>query len=82
MLRSLFDVEAQALDRLAPAVATEAPEVERTAKTLAALGRGPNNLFDLRERELQTIALETQAMRPVKESAAALSAAICLKTPV
>ena len=74
VLRSLFDVEAQALDRLAPAVATEAPEVERTAKTLAALGRGPNNLFDLRERELQTIALETQAMRPVKESAAALSA--------
>jgi methyl-accepting chemotaxis protein len=74
VLRALFDVEAQALDRLAPEAAAAAPEVERTAKALVALGRGPNGLFDLRERELQTIALETQAMRPVKESAAALSA--------
>ena len=39
-----------------------------------ALGRGPDSLFDLRERELQTIALEAQAMRPVSEDAAALSA--------
>ena len=39
-----------------------------------ALGRGPDNLFELRERELQTIALEAQAMRPVREEAAALSA--------
>lgn len=39
-----------------------------------ALGRGPDNLFDLRERELLTIALEAQAMRPVREEAAALSA--------
>src|SRR3984893_18158543 len=73
-LRARFDVEAKVLDRMAPTVAAQAPEVERTAKALAALGRGPDNLFDLRERELQTIALEAQAMRPVKEAAAALSA--------
>ncbi|HSS83084.1 MAG TPA: methyl-accepting chemotaxis protein [Reyranella sp.] len=73
-LRTLFDVEAKVLDRMAPTVAAEAPEVERTAKALIALGRGAGNLFDLRERELQTIALEAQAMRPVKEAAAALSA--------
>jgi len=73
-LRALFDVEAKVLDHMAPTVAAEAPEVERTAKALIALGRGPGNLFDLRERELQTIALEVQAMRPVKEAAAALSA--------
>jgi methyl-accepting chemotaxis protein len=73
-LRTLFDVEAKVLDRMAPTVAAEAPEVERTVKALIALGRGAGNLFDLRERELQTIALEAQAMRPVKEAAAALSA--------
>src|SRR3984893_5079664 len=84
-LRARFDVEAKVLDRMAPTVAAQATEgersgaaqareVERTAKALAALGRGPDNLFDLRERELQTIALEAQAMRPVKEAAAALSA--------
>jgi methyl-accepting chemotaxis protein len=73
-LRARFDVESKVLDRMAPTVAAEAPEVERAAKALAALGRGPDNLFDLRERELQTIALEAQAMRPVKEAAAALSA--------
>src|SRR5712671_5393252 len=73
-LRARFDAEAKVLDRMAPTVAAEAPEVERTAKVLAALGRGPDNLFDLRERELQTIALEAQAMRPVREAAASLSA--------
>jgi len=73
-LRARFDAEAKVLDRMAPTVAAEAPEVERTAKVLAALGRGPDNLFDLRERELQTISLEAQAMRPVREAAASLSA--------
>ena len=74
VLRALFDVEGKVLDLMTPAVAAEAPKVERTAKSLLALGRGANSLFELRERELQTIALEAQAMRPVKESAAALSA--------
>jgi methyl-accepting chemotaxis protein len=73
-LRARFDAEAKVLDRLASTIAAEAPEVERTAKALVTLGRGPDNLFDLRERELQTIALEAQAMRPVREEAAALSA--------
>jgi methyl-accepting chemotaxis protein len=73
-LRARFDTEARVLDRLAPTVAADAPAVERTTKALVALGRGPDNLFDLRERELQTIALEAQAMRPVREEAAALSA--------
>jgi methyl-accepting chemotaxis protein len=73
-LRARFDAEAKVLDRLASTIAAEAPEVERTAKALLTLGRGPDNLFDLRERELQTIALEAQAMRPVREEAAALSA--------
>jgi methyl-accepting chemotaxis protein len=73
-LRARFDTEARVLDRLAPTVAADAPQVERTAKALVALGRGPDNLFDLRERELLTIALEAQAMRPVREEAAALSA--------
>jgi methyl-accepting chemotaxis protein len=73
-LRARFDTEARVLDRLAPTVAADAPAVERTAKALVALGREPDNLFDLRERELQTIALEAQAMRPVREEAAALSA--------
>ena len=74
VLRALFDVEAKVLELMTPAVAAEAPKVDQAAKALLALGRGTNSLFDLRERELQTIALEAQAMRPVKESAAALSA--------
>ena len=73
-LRTRFDTEARVLDRLAPTIAADAPEVERTTKALVALGRGPDSLFDLRERELQTIALEAQAMRPVRDDAAALSA--------
>jgi methyl-accepting chemotaxis protein len=72
-LRARFDVEANTLDRLLAAAGTNAPKLDRAAKTFLALGRGPDNLFDLREAELHAIATETQAIRPVREAAAALS---------
>ena len=40
------------------AVAAEMPEVAPDRQALVAIGRRPDNLFDLRERELQAIALE------------------------
>jgi methyl-accepting chemotaxis protein len=72
-LRARFDTEANMLDRQMSAEAAS-PEIERAAKTLLALGRGPDNLFDLREKELQAVALETQALLPAREEAATLSA--------
>jgi two-component system sensor histidine kinase/response regulator len=72
-LRERFDAEAATLDRLAPSVAKDAPAIEPAAQVLVALGRGPNNLFDLRDSELRAIAAEAAAMRPVREEAAVLS---------
>jgi methyl-accepting chemotaxis protein len=73
-LRTRFDVEADTLERLAARVAADAPKVAQAAKALATLGRGPDNLFDLREAELQAIALESQGIRPARDAAASLSA--------
>jgi methyl-accepting chemotaxis protein len=72
-LHTRFDVEASTLDRLAPVVGADAPRVERATKALLALGRGPDNLFELREVELRAIATEAQAIGPVRAEAAALS---------
>ena len=72
-LRSRFAAVATAMDQQA-AVLAKVPELVPEAKALVALGSGPDNLFELRERELKAIALEAEAMRPVKQDAAVLAA--------
>ena len=83
VLRSLFDVEAQALDRLAPAVATEAPEV----------GNGPPRRWrrSVADRTICSTCANANCRpsrfrdagdAPGARSRPLLSAAICLKRPV
>jgi methyl-accepting chemotaxis protein len=73
-LRARFVEVAKALDERAAGLAAEMPEMGPALTALAALGRSNDNLFQLRERELQAIALEAQAMKPVRQEAATLAA--------
>jgi methyl-accepting chemotaxis protein len=72
-LRTRFNTEAGTLDRLAPIVGATAPGLDRAIAAFVALGRGPDNVFDLRDGELRTMEAATGAIRPVREEAAALS---------
>jgi len=73
-LRARFATVATAVDERATALAQQMPELVPEARAFVALGSGPDNLFELRERELKAIAVEAEAMRPVKQDAAALAA--------
>ena len=73
-LRTRFAEVAKTLDERVAVVATEMPELAPAAAALAAIGRSADNLFLLRERELQAIALEQQAMKPVRQEATTLAA--------
>jgi methyl-accepting chemotaxis protein len=69
-LRARFTAEAGRVDRLRPLVGKDEAA---TGDAVVALGRGPDNLFELRDRELQAIAAEARALRPVREEAARLA---------
>jgi methyl-accepting chemotaxis protein len=73
-LRTRFAEVAKTLDERVAALTTEMPELAPAAAALAGIGRGVDNLFELRERELQAIALELQAMKPVRQEATTLAA--------
>jgi methyl-accepting chemotaxis protein len=71
-LRARFETEAAALERLAQGGSRSA-EIAQALQAFLALGRGTDNLFDLRDAELGAIAQEAAAMRPVHDEALALS---------
>jgi methyl-accepting chemotaxis protein len=72
-LRARFETEAATLERLAPTVGGGAPKINQAIEGFEALGRGSDNLFELREAELRAIATEALAIPPVREEAATLS---------
>src|SRR6202011_270654 len=63
-LRARFEAEAGTLDRLRPLLIKDDAAAAAATDALIALGRGPGNIFERRDRELQAIAAEVQALRP------------------
>jgi methyl-accepting chemotaxis protein len=68
-LRTRFEAEARLLDEQASGQAAGKPELAAAVRALTVLGRGPNNLFELRERELAAVAREEREMGPVRQEA-------------
>jgi len=73
-LRGRFDGAAATLDQRVAGLAAQVPGLADAAATLIKIGRGPDNLFELREKELAAIDQEAQAIAPVRQEAAALAA--------
>ncbi|CAN5668522.1 hypothetical protein BH10PSE6_BH10PSE6_26290 [soil metagenome] len=72
-LRARFVDVAKLLDERVSGLSAEMPELGPAVAALTAIGRSANNLFELRERELQAIALDSEAMKPVREEAKTLA---------
>jgi methyl-accepting chemotaxis protein len=72
-LRERFEAEAGTLDRLRPLLIKNDAAAGAATDAFLALGRGPDNIFQRRDRELQAVAAEALALRPVREEAARLA---------
>jgi methyl-accepting chemotaxis protein len=72
-LRERFAGEIATLDRLRPVLIKDDPAAAAATDAFIALGRGPDSIFQLRDRELQALAAEALALRPVREEAARLA---------